>query len=249
VASATYTIKAATPTISPAAGTYVTSVSVTISAAAGASIYYTTDGSTPTTASTLYSGAISVTQSRTIKAIAAAAGMSDSDVASSAYTIKAATPAISPAGGTYGTTQSVTITDATPGVSIYYTTNGSTPTTSSTLYTGPISVTQSTTVKAIAAGTGIASSDVATNVYTLQVATPTFTPPGGPFFVAQMITIECATPNVTIYYTTDGSTPTTASTVYTGPFLIVGTTTVKAIAVKSGWSNSAVGTAVYTFGL
>src|SRR6185503_4510716 len=120
VASAAYTIKAATPTLNPAAGTYVTSVSVTLSAAAGASIYYTTDGSTPTTASTLYTGAISVTQSRTIKAIAAAAGMSDSDVASSAYTIKAATPAISPNGGTYGTTQSVTITDATPGVSIYY---------------------------------------------------------------------------------------------------------------------------------
>jgi hypothetical protein len=90
---------------------------------------------------------------------------------------------------------------------------------------------------------------VASNTYTLQVATPTFSPPAGAFVVAQFVTINCATPNVTIYYTTDGSTPTTASTVYTGPVLVVGTTTVKAIAVKTGWMNSAVGSATYTFGL
>ena len=52
---------------------------------------------------------------------------------------------------------------------------------------------------------------------------------------------------MTIYYTTDGTTPTTSSTQYTGPILVlVGTTTVKAIAVAPGWSQSAVASATYS---
>ena len=64
----------ATPTFSPPAGSYSGSIQVTISCAtAGASIYYTKDGSTPTTSSTLYTGPITVSSSETIKAIAALA--------------------------------------------------------------------------------------------------------------------------------------------------------------------------------
>jgi hypothetical protein len=71
-----------------AAGTYSAAQIVTISdATAGASIYYTTDGTTPTASSTLYSGAITVAQTETLKAIAVASGFSNSAVASAAYTI------------------------------------------------------------------------------------------------------------------------------------------------------------------
>jgi hypothetical protein len=248
VASATYTIVAvvATPTLSPAGGTFISSVQVTISdSTAGATIYYTTDGSTPTTSSTVYTGPISVTRTTTIKAMAAPSGMADSSVASATYTIRVATPIFSPAGGTYDQPQTVTLSDTTSGATIYYTTDGSTPTTSSTVYTGPISVTRTTTIEAMAAASGMADSSVAGATYTLRAATPTFDPPGGNYLLPQLVSISDASPGVTIYYTTDGSTPTTSSSVYSGPILVLVKTTIQAIAAAPGWSQSSVASATY----
>src|SRR6266568_4518891 len=79
----------ATPTFSPGGGTYTGSVTVSISdAISGATIYYTTDGSTPTTSSAVYTGALTFTQTTTLKAMAAASGMTNSGVASATYTIQ-----------------------------------------------------------------------------------------------------------------------------------------------------------------
>jgi hypothetical protein len=167
---------AATPTFSPAPGTYSTTQSVTISdTTSGATIYYTTNGTAPTTSSTVYSGPITVASTETIEAIAVASGYTNSAVGTGLYTISsvstpAATPAFSPAPGTYSTTQSVTITDATSGATIYYTTNGSTPTTSSTVYSGPITVASTETIEAIAVASGYSNSAVATALYTITAA-------------------------------------------------------------------------------
>lgn len=78
-----------TPTFSPGGGTYASAQSVTISTTtSGASIRYTTDGTTPTsTTGTLYTGPVSVSATTTLKAIAYASGMTDSAVASATYTI------------------------------------------------------------------------------------------------------------------------------------------------------------------
>jgi arabinogalactan endo-1,4-beta-galactosidase len=88
-------ITATAPTFSPAAGTYSTAQTVTISdAIAGATIYYTTDGTTPTTSSTKYTSAISVSSTETIQAIAVVSGDTNSTVASAAYTISSTTATV-----------------------------------------------------------------------------------------------------------------------------------------------------------
>src|SRR5206468_1024620 len=154
------------------------------------------------------------------------------------YTIvqAAAPPTFSPAGGTFVGSVAVTMSTTTSGASIYYTTDGSTPTTASSVYTGPVTLTKTTTLKAMAAAPGMANSAVTSATYTLQTATPTFNPSGGTYVLPQLVSISDATPGATIYYTTDGSTPTTASSVYSGPILVIIQTTIKAMAVAPGWS-------------
>ena len=158
-----------------------------------------------------------------------------------------ATPVFSPVGGTYTAAQSVSIT-AVGAEAIYYTTDGSVPTRSSTLYTGPISVNGSGTIRALAVPfvTGDLPS-YGSATYVLQVPTPTFTPMGGSYTSPQSVTIA-ATGSDHIYYTTDGSTPTPASTLYTGAITVSAAETLNALAIKTGWVNSAIGTAAYTFG-
>ena len=78
------------------------------------------------------------------------------------------------------------------------------------------------------------------------VATPTFSPAAGTYNVAQNVTITCATAGATIYYTVDGTEPTTSSAVYEGAITVSETATLKAMAVKAGMLNSAVATATYT---
>jgi hypothetical protein len=78
------------------------------------------------------------------------------------------------------------------------------------------------------------------------VATPTFSPAGGTYSTAQTVTIATATTGATIRYTTNGTTPTGTSPAYTGPISVTATTTVKAIATKSGMTDSGVATATYT---
>ena len=68
-----------------------------------------------------------------------------------------------------------------------------------------------------------------------------------PFTETSSATISCATAGASIYYTVDGSTPTSASTAYSGAIALSDTTTVKAVAVKDGVSSS-VTTKVFTKG-
>lgn len=256
VTTGTFTITGtvATPTFTPVAATYTSGQSVTIGTATpGSTIRYTTDGSTPTTNNgTVYSGPVAVTATTTLKAIGYQAGWANSALASATYTITGtvATPAFSVAAGTYTSAQSVGISTTPADSTIRYTTDGSTPSQSSgTLYSGPIPISATTTLKAVAYKTGWNNSAVASATYTITgtVATPAFSVAAGTYTSAQSVSISTTPADATIRYTTDGSAPSPSSgTVYTGAISISATTTLKAIAYKAGWNNSAVASAVYT---
>jgi hypothetical protein len=387
-ASATYTIESqvATPTFSPGGGTYSSAQTVTISSTSGATIFYTTNGSTPNSNSAQYGGPVTVGSNETLKAIAKKSGFFDSAVGSAAYVINGggggggitfgsgftagsvvlngsaaisgtslnitpnttgqvgsawfptavniqnfttdfsfqdtagttadgftfalqnnSTAAIGGTGGNLGymgILKSVAVKfdlydnlgEGPSSTGLYL--NGASPTTPASdmgasgidLHSGHVfqvhmsydgtnlamTVTDGTTAATfsktwtvdipgtIGSTTALAGFTGSTGGYSAQqqilnwtmtsggvtgtVATPTFSPAGGSFTSAQNVMISTTTFGATIYYTTNGLAPTTNSTVYSTPVNISATTTLKALAVKSGSNNSAVATAVYTIG-
>ncbi len=101
------------------------------------------------------------------------------------WSVPAAKPAFSPAGGTYTSGQNVTITCATAGATIYYTADGNEPTTASTEYTGAISVSgpgTSTTIRAIAKARWYAVSEEGSATYAIPYVIGDTGPAGGKIF-------------------------------------------------------------------
>ncbi|MGG1066058.1 chitobiase/beta-hexosaminidase C-terminal domain-containing protein, partial [Brevibacillus parabrevis] len=218
----------------------------------------TTDGNTPTTSSNVYSTAIPINSAVTIKAFAVLAGMTDSTVMSESYTItslpqpQVATPTAAPDSGAVLVGTTVTLQTTTPGATIYYTTDGNTPTTSSNVYSTPIPITGAVTIKAIAVLPGMTDSTVMSESYTItplpqpQVATPTAAPGSGVVTPGTPVTLKTTTPGATIYYTTDGSTPTASSDVYSTAIPVNSALTIKAMATKPGMTDSSVMTESYS---
>jgi hypothetical protein len=243
------------PTFSPAGGNYTTTQNITLSdATSGAVIYYTTDGSSPTTSSSVYSGPITAGNGTTIiQAIAVAPNLLQSSVSKATYVITSVTaaPVFSPAAGSYSSQVSVSMTDSTSGAVIHYTTDGTTPTASSAVYSSPIVVGSGTTkLQALAVAPGSSQSSVTTANYVVSIpiaaASPTFSPSPGTYTTAQSVTLSDSTSGSTIYYTTDGTTPTTNSSVYSTPIHVTSTETIRAIATAPGFSASSVSNGGYT---
>ena len=200
------------------------------SATSGATIYYTTDGTTPTNGSTRFNGPFTVDHNQTIRAIAMKDGMFNS--AQSQFTVdwfKVATPTFS-----YSNLQ-LTISTTTTGATIYYTTNDSNPLddlSKAIRYTTPIRMEANAVIKAVGVKTDFSNSEVVS--YTFVKADYTCKQPliqrDG---TSNRLTMSCEDANAVIYYTTDGSTPTTSSTRYTGPIMVAYNCTVRAIATRS----------------
>ena len=350
---------AQSPTFSPAAGLYTDPISVSIaSGTANASIYYTLDGTTPTTRSTLYTEPFTISQTTTVKAIATADGYSNSPVVTATYTFPeilanlAAFKALPDGSQPYIIGNEVTfvfgngaytyVKDSSAGL-LLYGNNGiaddfaegeqianlkgskttyhnqvemtvssyevsSSPSTGTVNpivltiselknnynaydaqlitienvtfpsgFTSPTcNVIQGTDTLSLynrfsidttlAAGsthniTGFAAIynstiqlyprynqdlDVPSPIVITEVAAPVFSPAAGTYTDSVTFSITSATEDAEIHYTTDGTEPTEASTLYSTPITLTATTTVKAKAFKADWTPSATVTAVYT---
>jgi Bacterial lectin/Legume lectin domain/Chitobiase/beta-hexosaminidase C-terminal domain len=166
---------APSPVITPGTTTFDSPVTVTMTdAIAGAVIYYTTDGSTPTTNSAVYQSTNPpvVSTTETITAIASIVGYLQSAPSSATYTSTEtpANPVFSLAAGTYTGTQTLTITEPSSGTVVYYTVDGSAPTIASLVYTHPLTISASQTVQAVAVYSDQASSSVVSATYAIQPA-------------------------------------------------------------------------------
>ena len=218
-----------------------------------ATIHYTIDGSEPTSDSPIYTAPIS-SGSYTLKAIAV--------VPTYPYTVTRKcmfkfadnfTPEIMASQENFiHSGNAITLMSNVVGSEIRYTLDGSEPTVRSILYEKPFIINETTTVKAKAFRSDWLGSETATATFTREwytVTTPVIVPSGVTFENAsQEVSISCETEGVTIRYTTDGSDPMTSGLEYKRPFAVYKSCTVRAVAVKDDWKNSAEATSVLTRG-
>jgi alpha-tubulin suppressor-like RCC1 family protein len=169
-------------------------------------------------------------------------------ISEASFVWKTATPVPSVGSGTYQSDLAVGITSLTPGATVRYTTNGVDPVaTDPALGLGQtVAVSTPLTLKARAWAAGFAASNVARADYAFQAAAPSISPPSGTYGAPHVVTMATATPSAELRYTTDGSDPTTASGLYTAPFDLSASATVRARAFRAGWAASDVSQAVYT---
>jgi hypothetical protein len=173
-------------------------------------------------------------------------------VKTAAYTINLdITPPVTtatPAGGTYSSVQSVTLSANEP-ATIYYTTSGATPTSSSYVYSGPIPIPVTSVLKFFAMDTAGNSEAVKTAAYNINLdTTPPVTiatPAGGTYSSQQSVTLIANEP-ATIYYTTNGATPTIASPVYSVPIPISVNSALKFFARDTAGNSETIRTESYT---
>lgn len=251
-------IRVMAPDFSKNSGVYHSDIDIELSSGTeGATIYYTTDGSDPNEESEVYTGVITLSGNGTyitVKAVAYKDGMMNSSISSQEYEIVNQTlePVVySPLAGTYSGPQNITLLNSNPEATIYYTLDGSYPDTSSNIYTGEIVVDDVTTIRSFAVNENYNASNTSTAYYTISsaVVNPVqFYPPGDYYNSDQLVTLTTETDGATIYYTIDGSNPTTESDVYTDIIDVSGHgayQTIKAIAVKEGFVTSSVTYATY----
>jgi bacillopeptidase F (M6 metalloprotease family) len=260
-----------TSSATPAGGAFNSSQSVTLSCVTSGgvacSIYYTTDGSDPVPqASPLYTAPIPVNTDTTLKFIARdELGNNELVIHTEQYVIDAVAPTTtaSPLGGSFPSSVAVTLScidGAGSGcATIYYTTDDSTPTTASSVYSGPISITSSLNLKFFAVDRAGNAEAVRTESYTITGPVDSIPPvssvsiPGGVYTVPQTVSLSCVDNTGgsgcdRIFYTTDGTEPTTASTVYSAPIDINSQTTLRFFAVDiAGNEETPAHTEIYSF--
>jgi len=211
------------------------------STTAGVTFYYTTNGTTPTVSSSSGSS-FTTSGSATVKVLAVKTNYTNSAVASATYTITVPTPSFSAGTGLYTGDQSITLSDSLAGATILYKIGSGTYNN----YTGAFNTAGSATYTAYATKSGYADSATIAVTYTIKLAAPTLSYASATVANDFNLTMS-ATAGSTIRYTTNGTTPDSNSNIYSGAITVSGTQTIKAIAQKSGYTDSSVSSGVYTF--
>lgn len=247
--------KADMPVISPSGGKFSSPQIVKITSDTPlASIYYTIDGSAPSSSNgKLYSGPFTVSSPLTVRAVAVREGVADSFPAAASFDVtpKAATPSFGALPGVYHDAARVAIYCLTYGASIRYTLDGSAPSSSNGYdYTAPVSILSTAELKAVAVKPGFLDSEVVSGRFVIleKAAAPVITPSSGEFSEATAVSVKCETPGAIIIYTRDGSEPTLSNaSVCEGSITVFQPVTIKARAIAAGMADSAVTTAKFTF--
>jgi hypothetical protein len=243
IADSYYTIIPLAVSTDPEAGQYLASVEVALVAnSEDAEVRFTLDGSTPTSGSTLYVAPIDVEVNTTIKAISIDPPAANSAVFEFDFDIQALTPTVAPASGTFINEQAVVFTNPNPLGQVWASLNGGAfeVVTSETF-------TEITSYVAEVRADEYVTSEQVSGVVNIQCAAATFEPAAGTYEEPFELTINTTTSGSTIYYTLDGSTPTTDSLVY-DPLdkpTISETSTPKALVVKAGLVDSEVSEVQY----
>lgn len=248
-------------TAAPPGGTYAVGQSITLTANETSTIYYTTNGSTPTTASSKYTAPLTLSGPLTLKYFAVDSANNASAVVTQTYStgpdvIKPVVTA-NPVGGQYAPGTTITLSANEP-ADIRYTTDGTDPLTAGLPYTTaiPFNGPGPMTLKYFARDTAGNVSEVATQTYTVppDTAAPTVTanPTGRALASGATIALSANEP-AAIYYTTNGSTPTATESATNIKYnaanpIVMGSSTLvlKYIGVDTAGNTSAVGTQTYT---
>lgn len=257
--------RSAAPTFSPDTGSYQSPTTVTISGAPDATIYYTLTGDDPTTQSDTYSGALDLTTTTTVKAIAVESGKGASNVAEATYTIlssqSAPTFAPLPSLDAFTTSPQTIVVTAESGSTVYYTvtytpSGGSAVVGTEQTYGSGIEIgsqgegTYKIDVRAEKAGSTDATASATYTIDLPDAIAPVIGPATTVSNSAITVTITTTTSGATISYTTEAANDdvSTWNTWSPGDLVLEdeGDYTVKAVAGGNGFTQSAVTEATFT---
>jgi hypothetical protein len=224
--------------------------------------YYTLDGSTPTAGSSRYREPFTLAATTTVRFFSVDKAGNTEAVKSEQYTLTgsrdttAPTTVASPPGGPLNSPRSVALQcqDGTGSgcAATYYTVDGSVPTEASLRYTAPVAVAASTTLRFFSVDVAGNTEGVKTERYVLDTQGPTVaaSPRGGSYGATLSVTLACEDGTGSgcgaIHYTTDGSIPSVASPVYSGPVMLLATTRLRFLAVDRAGNASELGSEQYT---
>ena len=235
-------------TATPVGGTYAAAQSVVLACDDGTgsgcdTTYYSLDGTDPTTASSVYAGAIPIADDTTLKFFSEDLAGNAESAQTEVYIVDTSPPTTIalPIGDTYDTAQDIALAcdDGTGSgcASIFYTLDGSDPTTASSVYASPIAIAVDTTLKFFSEDLAGNAEGIQTETYIIDTAPPTSSaaPPGGLYNAALEVALACddgaGSGCDATFYTIDGTDPTAASSVYTDPIAVSTDMTLKFFSV------------------